>query len=406
MNKRAFTLIELLASLVIVSLILTITITSITKVVKDSKKDISEAQIELIKKGAENYISSNISNIPVITSGSKTYYITLSELIESGIIDRVKNIKGDYYTDSDLVVKVVITYNEKYKKNNTIVSVITDKDEVLSIKNNYTSLIPSETYCKAVDSNTKTTGNIPTGEYSLGDEYICTVTDDKKYHFFIISSDSTNVNLIMDRNINSKGEYASSDAHNVDWYTSTESYTIYSYNTFGPASALSSLMHSTKDWKLPNIILDYLDENLTDTLIEGDHTIGYNKIVTIDNVTKILKNDNTVVDNYTNLKARLPKMSELISNGCSTNTACPLWLSNYISSSASLGGVSKSFTEGYWTLSSSSYKNNSRHQYAWAVGNMGNLVRKSTYDYDDSIDSYNYTIGIRPVISVPKSSLR
>lgn len=62
--------------------------------------------------------------------------------------------------------------------------------------------------CVAVDKETKTTGNIPKGNYELGDEYICEVTSGKKYHFFILSKseDGEKINLIMDSNINESGE--------------------------------------------------------------------------------------------------------------------------------------------------------------------------------------------------------
>lgn len=401
MNKKGFTLIELLASLVIVSLILTITITAIAKVVKSSKNDLSDVQLELIKKGAEDYITSNMSNVPVITSGEKIYYITLSELVDSGIIDNVKNSKGEYYSDDDLIIKVVIAYSEKYKKNNSSVFVITDEDEIKNIKNNYTSLIPKDTYCKPVNSDTKTTGNVPTGLYIPGDEYICEVETGKQYHFFIISTEENNVNLIMDRNIYSDG-YASLESHNMDWYTSTQTYTPYSYNTYGPSTAISSLYSTTKKWNIPNITINYKDENMTDSLTEGDHSIGYDKIITIEDTTSIYANNGTVTDTYANLKARLPKMSELINNGCSTTSSCPLWLANYLNSSSTLGGTSISTIYGYWTLSSSATKYYGQES-AWEVN--GKLTHYKTYDYDDSEDIYYYKIGIRPVISIPKSNL-
>ena len=401
MNKKGFTLIELLASLIIVSLILTITITAIAKVVKSSKNDLSNVQIELIKKGAEDYIASNMSNVPVITSGEKIYYITLSELVDSGIIDNVKNSKGEKYTNNNLIIKVVITHSEKYKKNNSSVFVITDEDEIKNIKNNYTKLISRDIYCKSVNNDTKTTGNVPTGSYIPGDEYICEVETGKQYHFFVLSTEDDNVNLIMNRNITTGG-YASLESHNTDWYTSTQTYTPYSYNTYGPKAAFNSLHFYTKNWNIPNITINYTDENMTSSLTEGDHSLGYDKITTIGDTTSIYANDGTVTETYTNLKARLPKVSELINNGCSTTSSCPLWLADYLNSSSTLGGTSLSEIYGYWTLSSSATKYYGQES-AWEVN--GKLTHYKTYDYDDSIDCYYYKIGIRPVISISKSNL-
>jgi len=74
--------------------------------------------------------------------------------------------------------------------------------------------------CKAVISSTY--GNVPKGNYDPGDEYICEVKPGTKYHFYVLSEDSENVNLIMDSNINIEGQPVVSNVDNkglVAWIT-------------------------------------------------------------------------------------------------------------------------------------------------------------------------------------------
>ena len=46
-------------------------------------------------------------------------------------------------------------------------------------------------------------GQVPTGQYLPGDEYICNVDGVNKYHFYILSTDGNNVKLIMASNYDS-----------------------------------------------------------------------------------------------------------------------------------------------------------------------------------------------------------
>ena len=378
MNKKGFTLIELLASLVIVSLILTITITAIAKVVKSSKNDLSDVQLELIRKGAEDYIASNMSNVPVITSGEKIYYITLSELVDSGIIDNVKNSKGEKYTNNNLIIKVVITHSEKYKKNNSSVFVITDEDEIKNIKNNYTKLISRDIYCKSVNNDTKTTGNVPTGSYIPGDEYICEVETGKQYHFFIISTEENNVNLIMDRNIDSAGNYSTKNNPGYSlWFE--EGSNVLS----GPGAAFDFLYLATKSWNIPNISINYSK---------------YSKITTVNDITNIVSESGEISRSYNNLKARMITLEESENLGCSsTSGTCPLFLANYLSNTTDTYTNGTNFdTEltGYWTMTGMVMQ---IPAFAFEIGNKGSV----SYVAANSTSK----IGIRPVISIPKSNL-
>ena len=55
MNKKGFTLIELLAVVLLLSILALLTSVSVTKILTDSKSDLSDVQINLIKSASEVY---------------------------------------------------------------------------------------------------------------------------------------------------------------------------------------------------------------------------------------------------------------------------------------------------------------------------------------------------------------
>ncbi len=150
------------------------------------------------------------------------------------------------------------------------------KNEIVNKLSNDNS--SSKIICEGVTEETVTkngetlVGNIPTGEYKAGDEYICNVDRVNKYHFFVVSSDGDNINLIMDTNL--KGEYQClsflgepSDGVCTEYgipdllteWISNEDYKAlggtnsYPDGSKGPLTALKSLKEATSGWKnIPN----------------------------------------------------------------------------------------------------------------------------------------------------------
>ena len=89
MNKKGFTLVELLAVIVILALIGLLTSTSITKLVKDSKNDLNENQILAIKSAAQIWGADNINKLP---DSGECIYLTLKILKDNGLLDNVKEL--------------------------------------------------------------------------------------------------------------------------------------------------------------------------------------------------------------------------------------------------------------------------------------------------------------------------
>ena len=79
MKNKGFTLIEVLGVIVILSMLVVIGVRSITNIVKKSKIELSELQIESIKASAKALANDNILYLP---SSNKCKYITLDDLYE------------------------------------------------------------------------------------------------------------------------------------------------------------------------------------------------------------------------------------------------------------------------------------------------------------------------------------
>ncbi len=106
MNNRAFTLVELLAVIVILSLLALLTSTAITNLLSNAKGDLSSVQIELIESAAKTWGANNISKLP----NNGCSYITLKDLKDFGLLDSdVVDPKTNKGISDDLKIKVTST---------------------------------------------------------------------------------------------------------------------------------------------------------------------------------------------------------------------------------------------------------------------------------------------------------
>ena len=166
MKKNGFTLVELLAVIVILSVIVLITVISVNSTVSETKGTLSELQIKNIEDAAKTYYLNEGMNI-----GNTC--INVSDLIDKG------------YVDSDSVIDPK------------------DREEMLgSVNINYKSNKFTPKYqsneCKKIcrPVTTATTGNVPEGKYEIGDEYTCEVKDGVWYTFFLLSKEDNNIEKI------------------------------------------------------------------------------------------------------------------------------------------------------------------------------------------------------------------
>ena len=106
MNKKAFTLVELLGVIVILGIIGMITTPIIQNIIETNNTKACNEQIESFEKAAKNYIASN----PFTNLNEGTTNITIGKLQDEGYIEdsELKNPKGGNFSKNSIVI---ITYN-------------------------------------------------------------------------------------------------------------------------------------------------------------------------------------------------------------------------------------------------------------------------------------------------------
>lgn len=334
--KKGFTLIELLGVIVLLSLIIVLIMPNIINSIKkiNRKSDIYSASV--LYKAADSYILH--SGIYEEKNGNK-YCIPINKLVDEGLVEAPVR-----YNDANSVEDIMTieaTYNNKW--NYSIV-----KNEECEVNINI--------ICNRVVSSIK--GNVPTGLFLPGDEYVCDLNDTVSGNYFILKTNGSKVYLIASTNITDSS-----------WYSTSN-------NSYGPVTAYNALNTSTSNWNNIPVIknFSYIDNN-------DCTTCGYSSIFTRKNdssntiyTTTITGKDNSKTT-YDNLKARLPILSEVNSVGCTTaNNSCPEWL------------------KGSYYLNDSLAGSNTN---AYIITTAGSI----------SSTSITTSIGIRPVIELYKSDL-
>lgn len=105
MNKKGFTLVELLAVIIILSALALLASTSVTNVVRNSKSDLYNSQINLIKSAAEAWGADNINKLP---SEGTCKYLTLSNLQGYGLVEpSIINPKTNQEFSGDMKIKIM-----------------------------------------------------------------------------------------------------------------------------------------------------------------------------------------------------------------------------------------------------------------------------------------------------------
>lgn len=116
MKKDGFTLVELLAVLVLISAIVIFAVPSIINYISQSKEEISEVTEQLIFSGTELYIDRNKQDFPEVVNNQ--YCVTLQSVVDSNLLQApiIDSISGNEI-DLSSYVKVSYVYDDKLKIN-------------------------------------------------------------------------------------------------------------------------------------------------------------------------------------------------------------------------------------------------------------------------------------------------
>lgn len=95
LDKRGFTMVELLATIVIIGILGTIGVVGVTKSMKSAKDRYYVAQNKLFLSAAQAYFTDDKSRLPLHEPLSKT--VTLEELINKNYIEKILDYNKDPY---------------------------------------------------------------------------------------------------------------------------------------------------------------------------------------------------------------------------------------------------------------------------------------------------------------------
>ena len=348
MKKKGFTLIELLAVIIILAIIALIATPIVMNIIERSRKGAAERSAENYLSAVETEVMSLRANGTILSDG--TYTI---------------NEDGDVCLNSGCTEKITIEMSGTKPSSGTVA--ISNGKVVASGANNATTTLTIGEYTATIDSNgnvvatkgsgssssgtitvtaataeTKTTGNVPAGNYEGGDEYIIHIGGEDRI-FFVLGeneSDSTKVDLIMNKNIGDKVVWISDEDWTAaggdcqqDYCASIE---------YGPITANAYLASQTTDWE----------------------------------VTPYLPTKEQLEHSYTG--------------------SIPLWLYDYLTGATH----SVSSTMGYWTASTE----NGNYTGAWRLILMDMAPYGINVNYNSG-PVYATSFGIRPVITLSKSQL-
>lgn len=113
MKNKGFTLMELLATIIIISLITALAVPAVINQIANNKSKIDDATKKIIYNAAELYMTNNISEYPKL-SGNK-YCISLDRLVDAGILETpIKDYKTGNTISLTKKISVSVNSNNEY----------------------------------------------------------------------------------------------------------------------------------------------------------------------------------------------------------------------------------------------------------------------------------------------------
>ena len=391
-RKNAFTLIELLAVIVVLAIIALIATPIVMNTIKKSKKGAAERSADNYIKQVETAVAEERLNKNEVLEGE--YQIT-----SDGNLCRDKSAS----CSDDNKIKIEMSGTKPTSGKIKITNGSVDQSSSSMTVGDYTVSYNStkKTYEATEKGNTTPATPQPTKRYINGEVVYFDVTTGKKcsnytetqsnigvksgcMKFYAFNDDGgSNVNLLLDHNTTAT----------VAWNSSGS-------NASGPSEVLKQLNDDTKSWVGTKTPSNYT-MNQSGQTSNAKYTINYSdykaRLITAGEVAQITGNttwDERTAKNIYYFDSKTTTASTTCKSG--NTTGCKYgWLDDRTSKKCTTYGClnnSDKETYGYWTASSHADSSN----YAWGVSSAS--VRNNGVRY-----SRDY--GVRPVITILKSNL-
>ena len=265
MNKKAFTLVELMGIITVLGLISLLVAPTIINQIRNSKGKIDNVTEKLIYSATDLYLDNKQSEYP--KNDGSTYCIKLQDLVNDGKLSSpVLDSSGNEISLDRIIAVDVYNANYTYRMSDTCESKKTYRNDIMISEN---SCIVDE---KCSDDEIKS-----------GVLVNVKVNETENYDFYVISDTETELTLIMNQNL----------GDNVKWHdTATVSY--------GPLTVVTALKERTSTWtNIEEREYTYSDDG-------GGNT--YTEFIEI-------------------MRARMLTYREATTLGCAgTSGSCPRWL--------------------------------------------------------------------------------
>ncbi len=129
-NKKGFTLVEILAVIVLMGILLGFAVPSVINISKKQKANLKEQKIEIIVDAAEEYLKDNkdayyTGDKDYFTFDGENIYVTTKNLEDKGYVDDVYDPESeDNYVINKIYVKIKTTKSghKVYKASKEVIS--------------------------------------------------------------------------------------------------------------------------------------------------------------------------------------------------------------------------------------------------------------------------------------------
>jgi prepilin-type N-terminal cleavage/methylation domain-containing protein len=114
MNKKGFTLVELLAVIVILGVLLSLVVMSVNTYLKKAKETSLNSLIKSIEETSEIYLSDHSSEYPQLNVVGSSFTFELEELVDNNYIKKpvIDDVKGENIPLTTLINVTVVSDSE------------------------------------------------------------------------------------------------------------------------------------------------------------------------------------------------------------------------------------------------------------------------------------------------------